>query len=96
MRFSTYVIGIPVAIIAAVIAVANRESVWFSLDPFDRQNPAVSVYMPLFLLLFLVFAAGILFGWAAAVWTRRRPKEPVKPGKSILPWRGQKPKPPDQ
>jgi hypothetical protein len=87
------VIGIPVVIIAAVIAVANREAVWFSLDPFDRQNPAVSVYMPLFLLLFIVFAVGLLFGWAAAVWTRRRPKEP---GRSVLPWRGQKPKPPQQ
>lgn len=89
-------IGIPVAIIAAVIAVANRESVWFGLDPFDRLNPAVSFYVPLFLLLFIAFAAGLLFGWAAAVWTRRRPKEPAKPGKSILPWRGQKPKPPHQ
>ena len=93
MRVSTYVIGIPVAIAAAAIAVANRDAVWFNLDPFDRQNPAVSVYMPLFLLLFLVFGAGILFGWAAAVWTRRGR---ANPGKSILPWRGQKPKPPNQ
>lgn len=93
MRVSTYVIGIPVAVVAAGIAVANRESVWFSLDPFDRLNPAVSVSLPLFLLVFIAFGAGILLGWIAAVWLR---KPPAKPGKRLLPWsRGQN-KPPSQ
>ncbi len=90
MRLSTYLVGVPVAVAAAVLAVANRETIAVSLDPFSPDNPALSAHLPVFLLLFLVFVAGILFGWAAALWTRK----PAKTGRSLLPFSGRKTKPP--
>ena len=93
MRLSTYAIGIPVAVAAVVVAVANREIVLVSLDPFARDNPALSANMPLFLLLFAVFGAGILFGWIVALWTRGA-KASSRPGRGLLPWRRRGPKPP--
>lgn len=81
------------AVAAVVVAVANREIIAVSLDPFAPENPALSAQMPLFLLLFLVFAGGIFVGWIAAVWTRPS-KPPVKPGRSLLPWRRGGTKPP--
>jgi F0F1-type ATP synthase membrane subunit c/vacuolar-type H+-ATPase subunit K len=93
VRVSTYVIGIPVAVAAVAVAVANRETVLVSLDPFARDNAALSVQMPLFLLLFAVFGAGLLLGWIVALWTRPA-RPPARPGRSLLPWRGRKPKPP--
>ena len=74
MRLSTYALLIPAAAIAAVIAVANRQDVQFSLDPFARDAPAIAVQIPLFVLLFLAVGAGLLLGWAASAVTRRRNK----------------------
>lgn len=72
MRLSTYLIGIPAVAVAAALAVANRDIVRFSLDPFSREHPALAVEMPQWLLLFLVLIAGILLGWLVALATRRR------------------------
>jgi ribose/xylose/arabinose/galactoside ABC-type transport system permease subunit len=72
LRLSTYAIGIPAAIVAIAIAVANRQDVLFSLDPFSQASPALAFHMPLFVLVFVAVGFGILFGWLAAVLTRRR------------------------
>jgi ribose/xylose/arabinose/galactoside ABC-type transport system permease subunit len=71
LRLSTYAIGIPAAAVAAVLAVANRQDVLFSLDPFSREAPAIAIQIPLFVLLFLAIGIGILFGWLAGAVTRR-------------------------
>jgi len=72
VKLSTYAIGIPAALVAAVVAVANRQSVLVSLDPFSQTAPALALQMPLFILLFLAVGAGILLGWMASAITRRR------------------------
>jgi uncharacterized integral membrane protein len=72
VRLSTYLIGIPVVAVAAVLAVANRGAVRFSLDPFSASHPALAVEMPLWLLLLLALIAGILLGWLVALAGRRR------------------------
>ena len=74
MRLSTYLIAIPIVLIAAIVAVANRGMVVVSLDPFSRANPAVAFEMPLYLALFIVFALGILLGAAVAAIGRLRRK----------------------
>jgi len=72
VKLSTYAIGIPAALVAAVVAVANRQGVLFSLDPFSQTAPALAFQVPLFLLLFLAVGVGILFGWMASAITRLR------------------------
>ncbi len=74
MRLSTYAIGIPAVAVLAGLAVANRQDVFFSLDPFSRTTPSIAFQIPLFVLLFLAIGIGILFGWLASVLTRRRNK----------------------
>lgn len=72
MRFSTYLLGVPAVVVAAAVAVANRQSVVFSLDPFSRAAPsALSFSAPLFLLLFAAVAAGVALGGVTAMWSRR-------------------------
>lgn len=62
MKLSTLLVVVPVAVVAAVFAVANREDVVFKLDPFAANDSAVAFVMPLFLLVFLSFLFGVLVG----------------------------------
>ncbi len=62
MRLTTWIFGIPIAAAAIWIALANRQDVVLSLDPFSREMPALTVQMPLYLLLFLALLAGVLLG----------------------------------
>ena len=71
MRLSTYFLLVPVAVIAAALAVANRAMVSFSLDPFSDVHPALVIQMPLFLLLFLTLLLGVMIGGMAAMIGRR-------------------------
>ena len=52
----------PLAIVLVVLAVANRGMVDFTLDPFNPGNPALTYSLPLFLLLFLALAVGMVLG----------------------------------
>ncbi len=69
-RFLNYFILVPLAIILVVLAVANRHSVVLSFDPFDTVSPALSVSVPLFVLLFATLAIGVVIG-GFAVWLRQ-------------------------
>lgn len=69
-RFVFYFLLVPLAIVLIVIAVANRHVVTLSFDPFDTVSPALSVSVPLFVLLFGVLAIGVLVGGFAA-WVRQ-------------------------
>jgi uncharacterized integral membrane protein len=59
----------PVAVIAAGLAVANREPVAFQFDPFAS---GMALVMPLFLLVFLSFLLGVLVGGATMALRRNR------------------------
>lgn len=62
MRLTTWILGTPVALLAIWIAVANRQPVMFSLDPFSQNAPALTLQMPLYLLLFAAVMMGVLLG----------------------------------
>ena len=63
-RFVLIVIFVPLAIILIALAVANRELVAFTLDPFNPGNPALTLTLPLFIFLFLALAIGLVVGSA--------------------------------
>jgi hypothetical protein len=73
VRLSTYAIGIPAVTVAVVVAVGNRQSVIFSLDPFSQAASALAVRLPLFVLVFAVFGLGILLGGLASLLSRNPP-----------------------
>jgi uncharacterized integral membrane protein len=61
---------VPLAIVLIAFAVANRESILVSLDPFDQANPALSIRLPLFVLILIVVIAAVILGGIAA-WLRQ-------------------------
>jgi uncharacterized integral membrane protein len=69
-KFIAAVILIPLAILMVMFAVANRGSIPISLDPFSSSAPALTVHLPLFLLLLIVLIIGVLAGGIAA-WLRQ-------------------------
>jgi predicted phage tail protein len=73
VRLSTYAIGVPAVVVAIVVAVANRGSVIFSLDPFSQTAPALAVRLPLFVLVFIVLGLGVLLGGVTSLLSRKPP-----------------------
>lgn len=69
-KFVTLVILIPLAIVIVMFAVANREIIAVSFDPFNSANPAFALRMPLFFLIFALVGLGVLIGGIAA-WLRQ-------------------------
>jgi uncharacterized integral membrane protein len=64
------VILIPLAVVIIAFAVANRQIVTVSLDPFSSEHPASSVTLPLFALILVLLIAGVVIGGVAA-WLRQ-------------------------
>ena len=65
-KFLAIAILVPLAIIIVMFAVANREIITVSFDPFDSAQPAYALKMPLFMLIFALVALGVVVGGIAA------------------------------
>ena len=68
-RFVAAVILVPLAVVLIAFAVANRQSVTVSLDPFSPDRPAGSLTLPLFALIIGLLVIGVLIGGLAS-WLR--------------------------
>ena len=64
------IILVPLAVLIIAFAVANRQVVLVSFDPFNASEPAAAVTLPLFAVFILALIAGVLVGGAAA-WIRQ-------------------------
>jgi uncharacterized integral membrane protein len=69
-KIVTALILLPLAVIVIALAVANRQSVVISFDPFDRAHPAFAPALPLYQLMLLLVIAGVVIGGIAA-WFRQ-------------------------
>src|SRR5438067_6388161 len=69
-KIVTALILVPLTIIFVSFAVANRQTIVVSLDPFDPGHPALAVAMPLFALILALLIGGVLVGGVAA-WLRQ-------------------------
>lgn len=65
-KIVTAVIIIPLMIIIVAFAVANRQAVTVSFDPFSAADPAYAVTVPLFMLIFALVILGVIVGGVAA------------------------------
>ncbi len=61
---------VPLAVVIIAFAVANRQIVTVSLDPFSAEHPAASLTLPLFALVIVLLVIGVLIGGIAA-WLRQ-------------------------
>lgn len=59
------IVVIPLVVILVGFAVANRQTVTLSFDPFSSTQPAYSTTLPLFVLIFLIAILGVIVGGIA-------------------------------
>jgi uncharacterized integral membrane protein len=69
-KIVTALVLIVVALVLISFAVANRQVVTVSLDPFDQANPALALSQPLYLFIFALLIGGVVLGGCAA-WLRQ-------------------------
>jgi uncharacterized integral membrane protein len=69
-KIVTVIIVVPLAVAFVAFAVANRQAVTVSFDPFAAVSPAYAATLPLFAILFAVLILGVLIGGIAA-WIRQ-------------------------
>jgi uncharacterized integral membrane protein len=66
LRFLKMLVAIPAALAIVLFAVANRQTIRVSFDPFSREAPAAFVDVPLFVVALAALAIGIMLGGVAA------------------------------
>jgi uncharacterized integral membrane protein len=69
-KIITASVVIPLLIVVVGFAVANRQAVTVSFDPFSSANPAYAVTLPLFIIIFVLLIIGVIIGGVAA-WMRQ-------------------------
>ena len=69
-KIVTALVLVPLVVVIVAFAVANRQTVIVSFDPFDSAHPAYAVTLPLFVLIFVLLILGVLIGGVAA-WLRQ-------------------------
>jgi uncharacterized integral membrane protein len=69
-KIVTALVLISLALVLISFAVANRQVVVVSLDPFDQGNPALVFSQPMYLVIFPVLIVGVVLGGCAA-WLRQ-------------------------
>jgi uncharacterized membrane protein YidH (DUF202 family) len=70
-KFLSALILVPLGIVIVMFAVANREVITVSFDPFDTVRPAFAVKVPLYGLIFALVALGVLVGGIAS-WLKQQ------------------------
>jgi len=61
----TAVVLVPLGVLILLFALANRQWITVSLDPFSAQDPAVAVSLPVFFVVLFALMAGVIIGGAA-------------------------------
>jgi uncharacterized integral membrane protein len=70
-KIVTAIVVVPLVAIIVAFAVANRQAVTVSFDPFSAASPAYAATLPLFAIIFAVLILGVLIGGIAA-WIGQR------------------------
>jgi hypothetical protein len=65
-RLLKTIVIIPAAAVLVALAIANRQPVTVSFDPFDSSDPDLAVTVPFYLVGFTVLIAGVVLGGIAA------------------------------
>ena len=64
-RLVNWIVGVPIAIMVVAFAIANRQRVVVSLDPFS-SDPYAAINAPLWAVCFGGIFLGLIAGWIAA------------------------------
>jgi uncharacterized integral membrane protein len=61
----TAVVLVPLGLLILLFALANRQWISVSLDPFAAQEPALAFSLPVFFVVLLALTAGVIIGGTA-------------------------------
>ncbi len=64
--FIKALILVPIGFLVILLAIANREDVTISFDPFSTVDPLLAYSLPLWLALFAALVLGVIVGGIAA------------------------------
>jgi uncharacterized integral membrane protein len=81
-RFVSMLIFVPLAIILVALAVANRAAVAFTIDAFNPGSASLTWQVPLFALIFIALAAGLILGSFATWLAQGRHRRAARQGKA--------------
>jgi uncharacterized integral membrane protein len=81
-RIVSILIFVPLAIILVALAVANRSAVAFTIDAFNPGSASLTWQVPLFALLFIALACGLLIGSFATWLAQGRHRRAARQGKA--------------
>jgi len=65
-RIISTLILVPLAVVIIAFAVANRQWITVSFDPFSSTSPAYAATLPLFAFIFVSLILGVVIGGAVA------------------------------
>jgi len=71
-KFFNAAVLIPLGVLFVVFAVANRHMVTVSFDPFNSRDSALSLTLPLFVVIIAVAILGVVAGGSATWFGQRR------------------------
>jgi uncharacterized integral membrane protein len=69
-KIVSYFILVPLGLVIIAFAVANRQIVTVSFDPFTSAHPAYAARAPLFVLIFVLVILGVIIG-GIATWLKQ-------------------------
>lgn len=70
-KFFKLLILVPLAILVLAFAIANRQTISVSFDPFSNPDASTAIVTaPLFLLLFITLVVGVILGGTATWFTQ--------------------------
>ena len=61
-RLLNWFVLLPLAVVIVLFAVANRTWVTVSFDPFEGKESPLTLYVPLFIVIFAALIVGIVIG----------------------------------
>jgi uncharacterized integral membrane protein len=65
-KIVSFLVLVPLGLVIVALAVANRQAVTVSFDPFNAAAPAFALHAPLFVLVFVLVIAGVIIGGMAS------------------------------
>ena len=83
-RLFNWIVLVPLALIGIGFAVANRQWITVSFDPFNRAHPYIKADMPLWALFFCGVFVGIFAGWMVAWAGNRKYRKATRDAKMEL------------
>jgi len=65
-RLRTWFVTLPVIAVVSLLAIANRQVVTFSFDPFSSSSPFLAIEAPFFIFILISVFLGIVIGGGSA------------------------------